>query len=652
MASFFAILFAIMSSYIVLIMAAAQTKTANLEAEALKSCGWWSSDYTKNISDHCNWAGITCDDVGHVVGITSTMDVLVPGDAWLGGQLEKLNFLALPHLFRIELSGARLSGTVPVQISALSKLTVLYLSFNNLTGELPVSLTNLTKLEKLGISRNHISGSILPGIGNLKNLHYLDLSDNYFNGSIPHQIGELSSLTLDLSNNDLAGALPLWLTNLTKLENFLISRNQISGHIFPEIGNLTDLLYLSIGSNKIRGVIPNELVQLRQLNVVALSSNQLSGQVPVDIGQLSRLTFLDLSHNNLSGVIPPQIATLPMIRWIDLSRNSIEGPIPYEFGTSYYALHGRVNLSHNNLSGVIPPFLSKFDTIDLSHNALEGPIPVEIWCKFPETVLFPNDKLLNYSSNFPSCSENRIKERQRRYTAIFLPLAVPFALLVLVGGLYLFKTKAKESNVEQRVMEEGDIFKIWNFNGKIAYEDIVKATEDFDISYCIGTGGYGSVYKAELPNGRVVALKKLHRTEGENPTYNKCFRNEAGILQGIRHQNIVRLFGYCLHKRCMFLIYEYVERGSLFCILRDENEAVELDWVKRVNVVKGVAHALSYMHHDCNPPILHRDVSCNNILLDSKLEARLADFGIARLLILIPPIRHNLRELEVILLQV
>ncbi|KAK4387930.1 MDIS1-interacting receptor like kinase [Sesamum angolense] len=82
----------------------------------------------------------------------------------------------------------------------------------------------------------------------------------------------------------------------------------------------------------------------------------------------------------------------------------------------------------------------------------------------------------------------------------------------------------------------------------------------------------------------------------------------------------------------MFLIYEYMERGSLFCILRDENEAVELDWVKRVNVVKGVAHALSYMHHDCNPPILHRDVSCNNILLDSKLEARLADFGIARLL--------------------
>ncbi|KAK4421552.1 MDIS1-interacting receptor like kinase [Sesamum alatum] len=615
-------------------MTASQTTTANSEAEALKSSGWWSSDHTKNISDHCNWAGITCDDEGHVVEITSTMDVLVPGGAWVGGQLDKLNFLALRHLVRVELGGARLQGTIPVQIGALSKLTYLVLPFNSLTGELPLSLANLTKLQTLDISLNHMNGSFLSAIGNLKNLRYLDLSGNSFSGSIPRRVGELSSLNhLDLSNNDLDGVLPLWLTNLTKLENFLISGNRISGRIFPGIGNLTNLLYLSIGSNQITGVIPNELVQLHQLNVLDLSSNQLSGQVPLDIGQLSRLSFLDLSYNSLSGVIPPQIATLPVIRWIDLSRNSIQGPIPYEFETSYYALRGRVNLSRNNLSGVIPPSLSKFETIDLSNNAFEGPIPVEIWCKFPKRVLFPNDKLLNYSGNFPSCGENSIKERpQIHKIVIFLPLALFFALLVLVGGLYFFKTKAKKSNLEVCVTEQGDIFKIWNFDGKIAYEDIVRATEDFDISYCIGTGGYGSVYRAELPNGRVVALKKLHSLEGENPTFDKCFRNEAEILQGIRHQNIVRLFGYCLHRRCMFLIYEYAERGSLFCMLRDENEALELDWVKRVNVIKGVAHALSYMHHDCDPPILHRDVSSNNILLDSKLEPRLADFGIARLL--------------------
>ncbi|KAK4388093.1 MDIS1-interacting receptor like kinase [Sesamum angolense] len=345
MASFFAICFLIITTAILLTIAASQTVTANSEAEALKSSGWWSSHYTKSVSDHCKWATITCDVGGNVVEIAPAPG---PFAGWLGGRLGELNFLALPHLLRLNLGSAGLNGTIPAQIGALSKLTILDMSFNSLVGAIPAQL-------------------------------------------------------------------------------------------------------------------------------------------------------------------------------------------------------------------------------------------------------------------------------------------VLFGLLFLGGGFFLLKIKAKKSNQEPLATSEGDIFKIWNFNGKIAYEDIVKATEDFDIRYCIGTGGYGSVYRAELPNGRVVALKKLHRLERENPTYNKCFMNEADILQGIRHQNIVRLFGTACTTR-MFLIYEYVERGSLFCILRDENEAGELDWVKRKNVVKGVAHALSYMHHDCNPPILHRDVSSNNILLDSKLKARLADFGLARLL--------------------
>nr|XP_027066161.1 probable leucine-rich repeat receptor-like protein kinase At1g35710 isoform X2 [Coffea arabica] len=145
-------------------------------------------------------------------------------------------------------------------------------------------------------------------------------------------------------------------------------------------------------------------------------------------------------------------------------------------------------------------------------------------------------------------------------------------------------------------------------------------------------GGCGSVYRVQLPSGKVVALKKLHCLDGENPNYDKSFRNEAEMLSKIRHRNIVKLFGFCLHKRCMFLIYEYMDRGSLFCILRDETEAVELDWIKRVNLIKGIASALSYLHYDCDPPIIHRDVSSNNILLNSQLEATLSDFGTARIL--------------------
>ncbi|KAM7465230.1 hypothetical protein LguiB_012792 [Lonicera macranthoides] len=104
------------------------------------------------------------------------------------------------------------------------------------------------------------------------------------------------------------------------------------------------------------------------------------------------------------------------------------------------------------------------------------------------------------------------------------------------------------------------------------------------------------------------------------------------MLSNIRHKNIVKLYGFCLHNRCMFLVYEYMEKGSLFYALRDNAEAVELDWTKRVSVIKGIAHALTYMHHDCTPPIAHRDISSNNILLNSKQDAFVADFGAARLL--------------------
>ncbi|XP_028070835.1 MDIS1-interacting receptor like kinase 2-like [Camellia sinensis] len=198
--------------------------------------------------------------------------------------------------------------------------------------------------------------------------------------------------------------------------------------------------------------------------------------------------------------------------------------------------------------------------------------------------------------------------------------------------------KAQKKQIETKAMKNGDICSIWNYDRRIAYEDIIKATDDFDIRHCIGTSGYGNVYRAQLPSSKVIALKKLHHLEADEPAFDKSFRNEVQMLTNIRHRNIIKLYGLCLHNRCMFLVYEYMERGSLFCSLRIEAEAVELGWTLRVNIVKAIAHALSYLHHDCTPPIVHRDISSNNILLNFKLEAFVFDFGTARLL---PPDSSN-----------
>ncbi|XP_056169739.1 MDIS1-interacting receptor like kinase 2-like [Syzygium oleosum] len=213
----------------------------------------------------------------------------------------------------------------------------------------------------------------------------------------------------------------------------------------------------------------------------------------------------------------------------------------------------------------------------------------------------------------------------------FIPLAAIFISFIVVGSCFLFR-RATKSVQSKTIEKNGNFLSIWNYDGRIAYEDIINATEDFDIKYCIGTGDYGSVYRARLPNGKVVALKKLHRLEAEDPSFDKSFRNEVKHLTEVRHRSIIKLHGFCLHKQCMFLVYEYMERGSLFCTLRVDVEAVELDWSKRVDLVRDTAHALSYMHHDCTQPIIHRDISSNNILLNSKMQAFVSDFGTARLL--------------------
>ncbi|XP_016650683.1 PREDICTED: probable LRR receptor-like serine/threonine-protein kinase At4g08850 [Prunus mume] len=164
------------------------------------------------------------------------------------------------------------------------------------------------------------------------------------------------------------------------------------------------------------------------------------------------------------------------------------------------------------------------------------------------------------------------------------------------------------------------------------YAEIIRATEDFDSTYCIGKGGHGSVYKVNLSFGDIVVVKKLHLLWDGETEFQKEFLNEVRALSEIRHRHIVKFYGFCAHKRHSFLVYEFLERGSLAAMLSKDEEAKELGWRKRVNIVKGVAHALFYLHHDCLPPIVHRDISSKNILLDSEYKACVSDFGTAKFL--------------------
>ncbi|MFS7922553.1 putative protein kinase RLK-Pelle-LRR-XI-1 family [Helianthus anomalus] len=241
------------------------------------------------------------------------------------------------------------------------------------------------------------------------------------------------------------------------------------------------------------------------------------------------------------------------------------------------------------------------------------------------------DGEIGLSCNAFSCKEHMTRHKRVHHLTIFLPIILGLCFLILVYVCYK-NHNATENKIQPETIKHGNVCSILNYDGTIAYEDFINATEDFDLKYCIGTGGYGSVYEAKLPNGKTFALKKLHHFEAKQPTFNQSFKNEVQVLTNLRHKNIIRLYGFCLHNKCNFLVYEYMEKGSLFCTLSDSELVVQVDWIKRVNIIKDVAHALAYMHHDCSPPIVHRDISTNNILLNSEMEGFVADFGVARLL--------------------
>ncbi|CAL5367875.1 unnamed protein product [Camellia sinensis] len=556
----------------------------------------------------------------------------------------------LTNLSSFSLSLNRLNGSIPQEIGRLKNLVYMFITDNILSGPIPSSIGQLTNLTYLSLSSNRFNGSIPQEIGKLKNLIYMFMDDNILSGPIPSSIGQLTNLTyLSLSSNRFNGSIPQEIGKLKNLIYMLMDDNILSGPIPSSIGHLTNLTDLHLSSNRFNGSIPLEMGNLMQLAQLNLSHNLLTGKIPSSIGKLINLNFFDASSNQVNDTIPAELGLLSDLRHLNLSSNQLSGQLPpieleqlkdleylrlndnYLNGTiptgfAYLSQLQYLNLSHNDLSGKVPCSVYSIKDLDLSYNPLNGQIPQYGYdCPPPSQVSSQTINKTTYCKGINS-SKKRI---------VMLTLLISLFITVFLGllsfGCFLCR-KTHKKQTKARTMKNGDICSIWNYDGRIAYEDIIKATNDFDIKYCIGTGGYGSVYRAQLPNGKVVALKKLHRFEAEEPAFDKSFRNEVQMLTNIRHRNIVKLYGFCFHNRCMFLVYEYMERGSLFCALRIEVEAVELGWTQRVNIVKSIAHALSYLHHDCTPPIVHRDISTNNILLNSEMEAFISDFGTARLL--------------------
>nr|CAB3456331.1 unnamed protein product [Digitaria exilis] len=452
---------------------------------------------------------------------------------------------------------------------------------------------------EISLSNAGIDGHL--AIASLQLLSYLDLSVNELHRNIPPELGNMLCLTqLGLNFNNLIGPIPEELGKLTSLENLELSGNLLSGQIPKSFANLTTLNILFLYSNNLSGPIPSSLSKLNKLMKLDLSDNPLSAGIHVLLN-LTELTTLGLAMNELADSIPREIGLLLNLWSLDLSTNKLNGPIPPSLGNLTFLKY--LNLYDNQLAGSIPAEI----VLDVSNNKLTGRLPAELG----NLALL---ELLNLSHN--------------EFTGSIPPS---------IGSMDSLSTLDVSYNNLEGAIPTGTagtrdvLSSIWNFDGKLAFEDIIGATENFSDKYIIGSGGYGTVYKAQLQGGRLVAVKKLHPSE-EEMSEEKRFLSEIEVLTKIRHRSIVKLYGFCSHSRYKFMVYDYIDRGNLHCILENEELAKELEWQKRVAIVKDVAQAIFYLHHECNAPIIHRDIKCNNILLDGDFKAYVSDFGIARML--------------------
>ncbi|XP_034890738.1 uncharacterized protein [Populus alba] len=547
------------------------------------------------------------------------------------GELKKLQLLSLfdnhlsgevppsigllPALTAFKVFSNSLSGALPPKMGLYSKLEEFDVSTNQFSGQLPETLCAGGVLQGAVAFENNLSGRVPRSLGNCNSLHTIQLYSNSFSGEVPAGVWTASNMTyLMLSDNSFSGGLPSKLSwNLSRLE---LSNNRFSGPIPPGISSWVNVVDFKASNNHLSGEIPVEITSLPHLSNLLLDGNQFSGQLPSKIISWKSLTSLNLSRNALSGQIPKEIGSLPGLQYLDLSQNHFSGEIPLEFDQLKLLL---LNLSSNHLSGKIP---DQFDNLAYDNSFLNN----------------SNLCAVNPVLNFPNCYAKLrdSKKMPSKTLALILVLTVTIFLVTMIVTFFMVRDY-------QRKKAKRDLagWKLTSFQRLDFTEANILAS--LTENNLIGSGGSGKVYRVAINRaGDCVAVKRILNNEKMDHNLEKEFLAEVQILGTIRHANIVKLLCCISSESSKLLVYEFMENQSLDRWLHGRKRSSSmgtssvhnsvLDWPTRFQIAIGAARGLSYMHHDCSTPIIHRDVKSSNILLDSELKARIADFGLARIL--------------------
>jgi hypothetical protein len=389
--------------------------------------------------------------------------------------------------------------------------------------------------------------------------------------------------------------------------------HKLRGSISPEMGKLSHLQRLVLHDNNFFGTIPPDLGNCTQLRALYLQDNFLSGVIPPEFGKLLELKILDISSNSLSGMIPASLGKLTKLSMFNVSTNFLTGPIPAGGALNRFSEEsfvGNLGLCGKQVNAIC-------------RSELEGPVsssepPVPGVSGAPNEVIFSGSK-----------------KRSRRFSmGLLISALATVGVSILVAlmcfwGCFLYHKFNKAQRRPALDVNEGTSVVI--FHGDLPYssKDIIRKIEILDEESILGSGGFGTVYKLVMDDGNAFALKRIEKTSVGS---DRVFERELEILGSVKHRHLVNLRGYCNGPSANLLIYDFLPGGNLDEMLHGRTHDRPLDWDARVKIAIGAAKGLAYLHHDCSPRIIHRDIKSSNILLDRNLESHVSDFGLAKLL--------------------
>ncbi|XWS36638.1 hypothetical protein CRYUN_Cryun20dG0102500 [Craigia yunnanensis] len=374
------------------------------------------------------------------------------------------------------------------------------------------------------------------------------------------------------------------------------------------------VLNIRLSDMGLKGKFPQGIINCSSMTGLDLSSNKFYGIIPSDISKLLRyVTSLDLSSNNFSGGIPADLANCSFLNIMKLDHNKLTGQIPAELG-----------------------FLSRLKTFSVTNNLLTGPIP-----KFQATL--SADSFANNPGLCGTPLDRCQSTSKDTKTGVISGAAVAGVTVAAIGvGIVLFyfhkvsvmrkKDDDPEGNKWAKSLKRAKGIKVSMFEKsvlKMRLNDLLKATNSFSKNNIIESGRTGTMYKGVLEDGTSLMIKRLQDSQRSD----KEFTSEMATLGNVKHRNLVPLLGFCVAKKERLLVYKYMANGTLNDNLHLEDDAKKaMEWSLRLKIGIGAAKGFAWLHHNCNPRIIHRNISSKCILLDADFEPKISNFGLARLM--------------------